>query len=303
MSATDVFNTFSQEVENRQQEMLDLLDSISVDDLKAEGLSLSFGGRTFKFSDVEIVDDETIEEKLRKEFKEKLNTQQQRIREKINAKVNQLMLMHQNKQQELDRKEQQLKRKYSTAAMMPEINETHMLKGLSVVKGSSNDELTWIYRGVYNPRFIVITEGYRSRKTRKALPARLVNRMKKEILIIVKTKGNKVTNVATKQNINDGTRRLPVFDHYHQTGSGDCWGSWKRDTNWSTPDDILKIAKDGEAVLETINQGSIANRGPSGLPRLATLIKNVEDVEGNAEATTVEREGGSDNDDDVWQAV
>lgn len=301
MSATDVFNTFSQQVENRQQEMLDLLDSISVDDLKAEGLSLSFGGRTFKFTDVEIVDDETIEEKLRKEFKEKLNTQQQRIREKINAKVNQLMSMHQNKMQEMDRKEAALKRKYSTAAMMPEINESHMLRGLSVVKGTSNDELTWVYRGVYNPRFLVITE-YR-KKTRKALPARLVNRMKKEILIIVKTKGKQVTSVATKQSINDGSRNLPSFDHYHQTGSGDCWGSWRKPDTWDSPDDILKIAKDAEAVLETINSGSFANRSPSGLPRSATLLKNVEDVEGHSEATTIEREGGNDNDDDVWQAV
>jgi hypothetical protein len=298
-----VFNTFSDEVKSREEEMLELLDSISVDDLKAEGLSLSFGGRTFKFSDVEIMEDETIEEKLRKEFKEKLNTQQQRIREKINAKVNQLMLMHQNKQQEMDRKEAALKRKYSTAAMMPDINESHMLRGLSVVKGSSNDELTWIYRGVYNPRFVVITEGYRRNKTRKAIPSRLVNRMKKDILIIIKTKGNQVTSVATKKAENDGTRTLPSFDHYHQTGGGDCWGSWKYTNSWSTPDDIMKIAKDAEAVLETINDGSIANRGPSGLPRMATLKKNIEDMPENSEATTIEREGGNDQDDDVWQAV
>ena len=302
MSPTDVFDTFSQQVQDREKEMVDLLESISVDDLKAEGLSINFGGKTFRFSDVEIVNDETIEEKLRKEFKEKLNTQQQRIREKINAKVNQLMVMHQNKQQELDRKEAQLKRKYSTAAMMPEINESHMLKGLSVVKGSTNDELTWIYRGIYNPRFLVITEGYRSRKTRKAIPARLVNRMRREILIIVKTKGKQVTSVKTKQSANNGARTLPAFDHYHQTGTNDCWGSWRHANSWDTPDDILKIAKDAEAVLETINHGSIANRGPSGLPRLATLVKNCEDAE-EVQATTVEREGGSDTDDDVWQAV
>jgi sensor domain CHASE-containing protein len=90
---------------------------------------------------LKIIQDESIEERLRKEFKEKLNVQQQRIRDKINSKINQLLLMHQNKQQELDRKEQQMKKKYSEAAMMPDITEAHMLKGLSVVKGSSNDEI------------------------------------------------------------------------------------------------------------------------------------------------------------------
>jgi len=299
---SDVFNTFNNEVETRHKEMLDDLESISVDDLKAEGVTLSFGGKTFKFTDLEIIQDESIEEKLRKEFKEKLNTQQQRIRDKINNKINQLLLMHQNKQQELDRKEEQLKRKYSQAAMMPDIDESHMLRGLSVVKGSHNDELTWIYRGIYNPRFIVIREGIGSNKKKKPIPARLVNRMRKEMLIIIKTKGNQVTSIATKSTLNNGTRSLNPFPHYHQTGNSDCWGNWNYERDWNSPDDILKLAKDAEAVLETINSSSYANRGPAGLPRSATIEKAVRDVD-EVQATTVERDGGNDNEDDVWQAL
>jgi hypothetical protein len=301
---SDVFSTFGNEVELRHKEMLDELESISVDDLKATGVSLSFGGKTFKFSDLEIVEEDTIEEKLRKEFKEKLNTQQQRIRDKINEKINQLLMMHQNKQQELDRKEEKMKRKYADASLMPEITEAHMLKGLSVVKGSRNDELIWIYRGVYNPRFIVIYDGNAydgSRKKRKAIPARLVNRLKTDILILIKSKGKKITNVATKKLSQDG-RTLPAFPHYHQTGNGDCWGSWHYEKDWNTPDDILVVAKDAEAVLETINQGSIANRGPAGMPRLSTLLKSVEKLN-EVEPTTVEREGGNDEVDDVWQTI
>ncbi len=304
----DVFNTFETEVENRHKEMIDDLESISVDNLKSDGVTLSFGGKTFKFTDLEIVEDETLESKLKKEFKEKLNTQQTKIREKINAKINQLLLMHQQKTQELERKEQTMKRKYRDAALMPEITEKHMLKGLSVVKGSMNDELAWVFRAVYNPRFIVVYDSGSaydgSTKERKPIPARLVNRLRKDMLIIVKTKKDQVTGVATKKIINKDNvgRELPNFSHYHQTGSGDCWGSWKHAKKWNTADDILKIAKDAEAVLETINQGSIANRGPSGLPRMQTLLNAVEDVEAIT-ATTVEREGGSDDEDDVWQAV
>ncbi len=309
MPNNDVFSTFENEVESRHKEMIDELESISVDNLKAEGVTLSFGGKSFKFKDLEIIEDETLEQKIKKEFKDKLNTQQAKIREKINAKINQLLLMHQQKTTELERKEQQMKRKYADAAMMPDITENHMLKGLSVVKGAMNDELTWVYRAVYNPRFIVIYEdgsAYSgSKKKRKPIPARFVNRLRKDILIIVKTKKDKVTGVATKKIKKDENargRELPAFSHYHQTGSGDCWGSWTYANSWKTADDILKIAKDAEAVLETINQGSIANRGPSGLPRLATLTNAVEDVDEVA-ATTVEREGGNDDEDDVWQAV
>ncbi len=301
---SEVRNTFTQEVEDRHTEMLNDLESISIEDLKSDGVSLSFGGKTFKFSDLEIIQDETLEEKLRKEFKEKLNSQQQRIRDKINSKINQLLLMHQNKQQELDRKEKAMRKKYTDAAMMPEITEAHMLKGLSVVKGSTNDELTWVYRAIYNPRFIVIynnglgTAYDGSRKQRKAIPSRLVTRMKKPILLIIKTKGNKITGVATKETIATGDM-LPAFPHYHQTGNGDCWGSWSHDKSWKNPNDILKTAKDAEAVLETINQGSIASRGPSGLPRIQTLLDAVEKLSAIKAQTN---EDANLSEDDVWQA-
>lgn len=303
---SDVFSTFEAEVESRHKEMLDDLESISIDDLQAKGLTISFGGKSFKFKDVEIVEEETLELKLRAEFKDKLNTQQQRIREKINAKINQLLLMHQQKTQELDRKEQAMKRKYRNTAMMPEITEKHMLKGLSVVKGSTNDELVWVYRAVYNPRFIIIPvhdeNNHSGRKQRKPIPARLVNRLKKDILILVKTKKDQITEVMTKKTEKDNASdiQLPAFPHYHQTGSGDCWGSsWQYNKKWDSPDDILKVAKEGEAILESINQGSIANRGPAGLPRMATLLDAVEDVRSESSATTKE----SIDNEDVWQAV
>lgn len=299
----DVFET---EIEKKHTEMLADLDSISVDELKTKGLSISFGGKTFKFSDIEIVQDISIEEKVRKELKEKVNNQQQRIRDKINNKINQILMMHQQKQNELDRKEAKLRKQYSEAAMMPDINESHMIRGLSVVKGNANNELIWIYRGVYNPRFVVYHEdgnhGSTSKK-RKAIPSRLVNRMKTDILILIRTKDKQILGVNTKQLVTrTRSNNLPEFSHYHQTGNGDCWGSWRWKSKWENPDDILLLAKNAEAVLETINHGSLANRTPSGLPRMTTIMNAVKDLD-EVKATTVERENGNDENDDVWQSI
>ena len=295
--------SFEGDIEQRHKEMLDDLESISIEDLQSSGVSLSFGGKTFKFSDLEIIRDETLEDKLKKEYREKLNEQQQRIRKKINAKINQLLLMHQQKQQELDRKELALKSKYQKAAMMPDITEKHMLKGLSVVKGAANDESIWIYRATYNPRFILVvnTSRLHSKKEKKPIPARLVNRMKKDILIIIKTKKEKITSVDTKQNKNsvNGLFSLPSFSHYHQTSSGDCWGTWTYPNSWIRTDDILLVAKDAEAVLEVINQGSIAKKGPTGLPRLQTLLDAVDDVDDILPTTASENA----DDEDVWQSI
>lgn len=297
------FPTFEDDVQSRHKEMLDMLESITIDDLKSDGISLSFGGKSFKFTELEIIQNENLEDKIKKEYRAKLNEQQQRIRKKINTKINELYLMHQQKQQELDRKEKQLKLKYQNSAMMPEITEKHLLKGLSVVKGRNNDEITWIYRGIYNPRFVLVVsnQDYRSRKTKKPIPSRLVNRMKREILIIIKTKKDKVTGVQTKKIKKDNPHNteLPSFSHYHQTSSGDCWGSWTYPDGWSSPDDIMKMAKDAEAVLETINHGSIATRAPAALPKLGTLLNAVEDVEG-IEPTT---ESADHDTEDVWQSV
>ena len=295
----DIFTT---EVSRRHEQMIQELESIDVDSLKSEGLKLTFGGKTFKFTDLEVIDDSDMENRIRSEFKEKLNTQQQKIREKINTKINQLLVMHHQKQQELDRKEAQMKRKYSEAAMMPDVTEAHMAKGLSVVKGGSNNELVWVYRAVYNPRFLIYYEGnnYSDRsKKRKPLPARLVNRMRKDMLVMIKTKDKQILSIATRKLQTTG-RSLEPFPHYHQQSIQDCWGNWKKPNRWDTPDDIIRIAKEAEAILETINHGSLAEHNPTGLPRMTTLIKAAEKMEDVVEPDTVERDGGSNTEDDVW---
>ena len=64
-----VFSNFADEVQSRHKEMLDELETISIDDLKSDGVSLSFGGKTFKFTELEIIQDESLEDKLKKEYR------------------------------------------------------------------------------------------------------------------------------------------------------------------------------------------------------------------------------------------
>lgn len=298
----DEMSNFSREVNEKHQQMIRDLEAINVDNMKAEGVRISFGGKTFQFTDLEVINDTSIEERIRREFKDKLNRQQGKIREKINSKINQLLMMHQQKTQELDRIEEKLKRKYSDAALMPDILETHLINGLSVVKGDSNNELVWAYNAVYNPRYLIYYPEAGNR-LRKPIPSRLVNRMKTNILILIYTKNRSITRVSTKKYTGDRRSRhteLTSFPHYHQTGNGDCWGNWSYKSEWENSDDILKVARDAEAILETINQGSLASRDPSGLPKIQTLINSVKDVE-EITPSTVERENGNHDEDDVWQ--
>jgi len=306
MSPTD--DVFTTEVNKRHEQLIADLDSIDIDNLKSEGLRISLGGKTFTFKDVEIVADESVEERIRNEFRTKLNDQQQRIREKINSKINQLLVMHQQKQRELDRKEEQMRKKFAETAKMPDLDESYIARGLSVVKGRSNNSLVWIYRATYNPRFIIHYPNNSvsdRNKVKKPIPKRLVNKMKQDMLILVKTKNDQVTGVVTRT-----LKGNSPFPHYHQQTTNDCWGTWNYPQHWNSPQDILQIAKTAESILETVNQGSLADRGPTGLPRISTIINAIKDVDPVDEeiikATSgrdLRRRNDDSIDEDIWSSL
>lgn len=291
------FTSFEDSVDQRKAEMVEILESINPDALRNEGVRLTFGGKTFKFTDLEILEDEDIETKIRNEFREKLNTQQQRIREKINHKINELLTLHQQKTNELERRERELQKKFSDASLMPSITWSHASKGLSVILGSSHGQLVWLFRGRYAPKFL------KTRGNTRPIKKDLLLRMHKDIIIKITTKGNVVAKVST--HVPDAT--LSDFDHYHAQGSGDCWGSWKHPSKWNSPDDIIRIAKDALAVLEIVNEGSIARRSPSGLPRLDTILKNLSRKKSSFKKAIDKAIGAEDDeveeenmDEDVW---
>lgn len=296
MSNKDVFSTFDKEVKKRHEEMVNDISSINIDNLKTEGVRIVIGGKTFEFTDLKVTENEDLEEKIRTEFRKKINNQQKIIREKINAKINQLLILHQTKQQEFDRKEEELIKKYSDASLMPNLDKRHFIKGLSVVKGSRNDELIWLYKALYNPKTIILYNDH-SEKKRKRIPTRLINRLKKDIIISIKTRKNEVYSINTDYINNNNDMR--TFSHYHQTGGGDCWGSWKYKRKYKSPDDILKLAMEAEAILGTINKGSLATRNPDGLPRIETITKSVE----NSDEIDLEYKSNNEIDEineDIW---
>lgn len=283
--------TFEDEVQEHKDEMIEVLESISIEDIKTEGLSLNFGGKTFRFKDLDIVEEKSLEEKIRGEFRGKLNTQQQRIRDKINTKINQLLTMHQQKQNELDRKERQLQDKYNNAAMMPDITYTHAKKGLMVVKNEgSHDELLWLFRGKYQCKYFKKT---RARKP-KSIAADLRRRLVKDIVLRIRTKGKQIVEVST----HNPDANMTAFWHYHKMSSeSDCWGQWNHPERYDSPDDIIYCAKDALAVLETINEGSVAKDNPRGLPRLETVKNHLSDMNADFEDAV---KGEQVEDDDVW---
>lgn len=278
--------SFEDQVNERKEEMLSVLESITLDDIKTEGLSLNFGGKTFRFKDLEILEEENTEEKIRKEFREKLNSQQQRIREKINTKINQLLTMHQQKQNELDRKERQLQEKYNNAAMMPDITYDHAKKGLMVIKNSGrHDELLWLFRGKYQAKYFKKARA----RSNKAISKDLRRRLVKDIIVRVKTRASQIIDVS----VHNPDSTMSDFSHYHRG----CWGSWKHPSRWSNPDDLVRCAKDALAVLETINEGSIADRTPNGLPTLDTVKGHLTNMNADFEDVL---DGKKKTDEDVW---
>lgn len=286
--------SFEQEVQERQLEMLEVLEAITLDDIKTTGLSLNLGGKTFRFSDMEVIEDENLEDKIRGEFREKLNAQQQRIRDKINTKINQLLTMHQQKQNELERKERQLQERYNNAAMMPDITYTHAKKGLMVVKNEGvHDELLWLFRGKYQAKFF---KKSRARKP-KAIDATLRRRLVKDIIIKIRTKGSQIVEVTTQ----NPDASMSPFWHYHKmSNDSDCWGSWSRPSSWSTPDDIVFCAKDALAVLETINEGSVATSEPAGLPKIETVRGHLTTITKDFKDKLDGKKTKKAEDEDVW---
>lgn len=242
-----------------------VMSKLTIDDIQSQGLTLRIGGRVVKFEMTEEVS--LPEEEIRKEYAAKLSEKLQSIKSVLNEKMSEMAYMADEARRDYEKKEKQLNDKLKAAKPMPDISFDHAKAGLSVVKGGGAGELFWMYQGIYWPKFV---DG------KPILPA-YVKKMITPITLVISTKDSKVVSVTTRKTIG-----LAKFDHYHNTGSGDCWGSWNPKPTWSTPDDILSICREAMAVLENINGQSLAKRNPTGLPTYATVLKN----SGTATTTT-----------------
>jgi len=238
--------------------MFDCLDSVDIDKIESDGLSIRVGDKLLKLN---VVSQSAIPEvaEIKEEFRLKLNEQQRLIKQKINDKINEITEYHHSMRIEYRRKEKELKDILARSAPMPDINYVHAQQGLSVVKGDNADSLIWLVQGVYWPKTI----------DQRQIDPKFSKKMISNVVFMITTNKQMVTSVSTRKPIG-----LDYFSHYHQSRP-DCWGKWKNTSNWKTPNDIIKIAREAEAVLENINTGSVADQNPRGLPRKSTLSRHI----------------------------
>jgi len=240
------------------EEMDTVLQQMDVDTIRTEGITIRTGNRILKLT---VADDQetTIEDEMREEFREKIRERLQEIKSRLNSKITEMVEFTSQIREEAERKERELQRQLDRAVPMPDVLWNHAQRGLSVVKGDGKGRLIWFVQGIYKPLFV----------DSKPIDARYAKKLITPVVFVIRTDGKYVKGVSTRKPLG-----LGYFSHYHQS-EPDCWGNWKWESQWKTPDDIINIARQGEAVLENVNTGSIAKSEPRGLPRLETLKRHV----------------------------
>ena len=239
--------------------MFEQLESIDVDAIKTNGVTMRIGDRILRL----VADEESppeMEAQVREEFRGKLAEKLQLIKENINAKVSEMSEFVNTLRREYETKERELQKKIDNIqAMPPDMNYRHAYKGLSICKGETRNEMYYMVHGLYWPKYV----------DNRAIDPIYTKKMISHIIILFRTEGNRIKEVTTRKPLG-----LDYFDHYHQA-KPDCWGKWKYPTKFSGCDDIIKIAQEAQIVLENVNTGSVANRNPRGLPRKDTLTRHL----------------------------
>jgi hypothetical protein len=162
---------------------------------------------------------------------------------------------------ELDRREKDLEERAKKIVTLPVLTEKETKAGLSVSSRGANGYL-WSFITVYSPKYM----------NSKIIDPTFAKRLTTPIRIFLYTDTRwKITEVRLVKLIN-----CEKFDHYHLSGSSDCWGQMKKSgTDVSTPQKALDVIRDVRLVLESINRGSIGHSSPKGLPRIGTLEKHL----------------------------
>lgn len=238
--------------------MFSQLDGVDVDAIKTEGVTVRVGNKLMK---LELVSEDplSVEDEIRKEFREKLTSQLQKIKERINTKITEMSEFVSTIKREYERKEKDLQERLNKSQPMPDVNYTLASKGLSVAKGNYKDEIIWLVQGIYWPKYVDYVP----------IESRYSKKMLSSVVFMIETTRDKIMRVSTRKPLG-----LDYFSHYHQS-SPDCWGNWKHAAKWKKPEDIIQVAREAEVVLENVNTGSIATNSPRGLPRKATLMRHL----------------------------
>lgn len=240
------------------EEAFATLDTVKVDDVTLKGVTMRIGDKVLKLQVVQTTPIDVVEE-IKAEYKTALNKRLESIKGVIHQKVTDMTNSVSQIREEMEKKEEELKKRLDRAQIMPPLTMEHMQKGLSVAPGARKNEIIWFVRSVYWPKFI----------DRKPIEPKYAKKLITPMVIQITTEGDQVKMVSTKTMIG-----LRDFSHYHQANP-DCWGRWVWARKFKTPDDIIALAREAEGVLENINSGSIAKRNPVGLPTFQVLQRHL----------------------------
>lgn len=250
-------------VDNIKESMEVSMSELSIDNIASEGMTVRIGGRVVK---LEITEEITLpEDDIRAEYSAKLTEKLQRIKEVLNEKMSEMTYMVEQNKQDFEEKEREMQARINSANLMPDINYSHARAGLSVVKNNpranGEDVMTWLYQGVYWPKFV---DG-------NPIEPKYSKRMISPVTLEIITEKDRVSRVVVRKTIG-----LSKFEHYHSMdSSSDCWGQWSPRSHWKSADDIMAVGREAIAVLENVNSSSPGNRSPNGLPRLGTLLQHL----------------------------
>jgi len=263
------------------------------DTCEQKDMYLSAGGVTFKLQFVPGSEVKDINETIKEDLRNKVNEKIKEIINFVNKKLNEATSMIVVAKNEFEVKEAKLRKEMEQLVSMPDISYQNALNGLSVAKGQDRGTLTWIYQAIYAPKFV----------NESKINENFAKKLLTPIRIFIKTRGDAILEVSTKKLISGDK-----FEHYHQS-SPDCWGDWRPSSiRWKTSNDILRVAKEAEAILERINEYSLAIHTPEGLPRFSTILNNMsrEKYVESAKKTSVDTRLGrveANQDEQVWDTV
>ena len=234
------------------------LNSFSAKEVKLKDITIRVGSKILKYELVSNTE-YSMDSEIREEYNKILSDKMKEIRSVINTKFNDTLHSLRMAKDEYIRKEQILLEKLNKAVPMPDVTMDHARRGLSIIKGDRSGDIIWFVRRTYWPKTV---DGVK-------ISTQFIEKYVTPIFIMITTSENKVTSVSTRK-----LGGLELFNHYHQA-QPDCWGRWKYESTWKTPNDIIKIADEAEAVLENVNTSSVAKQEPLGLPKLTTLKKHL----------------------------
>lgn len=250
--------------ERLQDSINQTLDSFDTNDLKTNGFTIRAGTRILKFELSEDKDLSLIEDEIRDEFKLKVKEKLNLIKGKVSEKMIEMSNFINQLKNEYEAKEERLKKKLRESVAMPNVTMEHAQQGLSVVKGQRENEVIWLINGIYWPKFV----------NKQPIELKFSKKMVSNVIFMIKTRNDRVIDASTRRPIG-----MEFFEHYHQNNP-DCWGDWHPEREKSeSPNDIIKMARKMEALLEYINKHSIAKNSPRGLPRISTVENHLLSIE------------------------